>query len=322
MIAQICASAFSEVENGLHLVPEGVEPQPRLPGEVPGLVHHPPLRSEQVLLLGAALEVAAVGEEEQRLGEVRLVEARGCQERAVERPAARHQQQVGHQRRHRSVVPGRELQPADDLAAVDRVPVGRGPGLLLRVRGALVLEHRLREAQVGLGRDRQRAEHERPGGVDRDPHTDRPLDRDAADDVLPGTGNVRVGRSVGGHPTCPVELGDRRGEEVLRGGARPLGDRDGLDVGRGEERRQQHGQRGDRHDRDHRLLHQVVASLGARPLDRRVRRERVPGRAHFRESSSGSGGTTPRRRTSRTWPAIRRPTTSGSRTTCQSSICP
>src|SRR5579862_1931155 len=71
-----------------YLVPEGVEPKPRLPRVVAGLVHHSPLTAEQMLLRSQALQIAAVREEEQRLREVRLVEAVRRYKRAVERAAA------------------------------------------------------------------------------------------------------------------------------------------------------------------------------------------------------------------------------------------
>ena len=45
-----------------------------LPGVAAGLVHHAPLGAEQVLLLGAVCEHAAVGHEQQRLGVVGLEE--------------------------------------------------------------------------------------------------------------------------------------------------------------------------------------------------------------------------------------------------------
>src|SRR6476661_2477714 len=44
---------------GRDLVPEGVEPEPHLAGIAARLVHHSPLRTEQVLGGGAVLEVAA-----------------------------------------------------------------------------------------------------------------------------------------------------------------------------------------------------------------------------------------------------------------------
>ena len=72
---KISASALSEVLERFDLVPEGVEPEPDLARVAAGLVHHSPLGAEQVLAFGAFLEVAAAGEEEQRLGVVGLVEA-------------------------------------------------------------------------------------------------------------------------------------------------------------------------------------------------------------------------------------------------------
>src|SRR5579875_2500313 len=57
------------------VVPELVEPQPRLAGVAAGLVHDPPLVTEEVLGPGPVRVVAAVLQEEQGLGEVGPVEA-------------------------------------------------------------------------------------------------------------------------------------------------------------------------------------------------------------------------------------------------------
>src|SRR6266536_1897584 len=59
---------------GLDLVPEGVEPEPDLPGVAPRLVHHAPLAAEQVLGLRSIGELRAIRKEQQRLGVVGLVE--------------------------------------------------------------------------------------------------------------------------------------------------------------------------------------------------------------------------------------------------------
>ena len=50
MTPQTSASPLPLVLNGRNLVPEGVEPEPRLSGVAPGLVHHAPLVARQVLV--------------------------------------------------------------------------------------------------------------------------------------------------------------------------------------------------------------------------------------------------------------------------------
>ncbi len=67
---------------GRDLVPEGVEPEPRLPRIVAGLVHHSPLRTQQVELCRLRRQ-RILGQEEQRLGKVILIEASTAQEQAV-----------------------------------------------------------------------------------------------------------------------------------------------------------------------------------------------------------------------------------------------
>src|SRR5258706_9509361 len=53
------------------LVPEGVEPEPRLPRVVAGLVHHSPLRTQQVELCCLRRQ-RILRQEEQRFGKVIL----------------------------------------------------------------------------------------------------------------------------------------------------------------------------------------------------------------------------------------------------------
>ena len=48
-----------------HLVPEGVEPHPRLARGVADLVHHAPLVTGKILGAGLILEVGPVGEQQQ-----------------------------------------------------------------------------------------------------------------------------------------------------------------------------------------------------------------------------------------------------------------
>ena len=166
MIAQICASALSEVENGGIWYQKRVEPEPGLAGIVAGLVHHPPLAAEQVLLRREALEVAAVGEEEQRLREVRLVEAVG-------RDRAR--------RRGRRCAPSRAAPPSSPAparrsrgttgarlpTAPRRAPCRTRPSSLLRARRA-----RLVRGQRGLRAEDRSAPGSRAGRA-RMPSADR-----------------------------------------------------------------------------------------------------------------------------------------------------
>ncbi len=122
MIAQIWASAFVGGRERRHLVPEGVEPEPRLAGVVPRLVHHSPLAAEQVLLRGEVLEVAAVREEEQRpscSSSGRSGRSRASAPSSA--AAAGHRKQVRHQGRDRAVARGREPGRAR------RVAVARAP---------------------------------------------------------------------------------------------------------------------------------------------------------------------------------------------------
>src|ERR1035441_3330347 len=82
-------SVAARVE-GRDLVPEGVQPQPGLAGVVARLVHHAPLITREVLLLGMVRQVAAVGQEQKRQREVCGVKTRLRDERLVQRARAGH----------------------------------------------------------------------------------------------------------------------------------------------------------------------------------------------------------------------------------------
>ena len=67
-------SMLSELLEPVHVVPHLEQPQPGLARVAAGLVHHAPLVAGQVLGGRQAVVVVAVGEEQQRLGEVGAVE--------------------------------------------------------------------------------------------------------------------------------------------------------------------------------------------------------------------------------------------------------
>ena len=67
---------------GRDLVPEGVEPEPCLPRVVAGLVHHSPLRTQQVELCRFRWQ-RILRQEEQRLRKVILIEVAIVLEQAV-----------------------------------------------------------------------------------------------------------------------------------------------------------------------------------------------------------------------------------------------
>src|SRR6266480_6455361 len=64
------------------LIPDGVEPQPRLARVAARLVHHSPLVAEQMLGFGAFCEQPAVAHEQQRLRVVGLEELSAGQQAA------------------------------------------------------------------------------------------------------------------------------------------------------------------------------------------------------------------------------------------------
>ena len=73
-----------------HLVPQGVEPEPRLAGEVPGLVHHSPLVALEMTQARQVGHVGAVGDEQERLGVVGRVQLGRGEQGAVESSGSRH----------------------------------------------------------------------------------------------------------------------------------------------------------------------------------------------------------------------------------------
>ena len=91
------------VEAG-YLVPESVEPQPRLARVAARLVHDAPLATGQVLGAGLLGEVLAVFQEQQRFGEVRAVEGLVGDQVGVERPAAGKAQLGCDYKRDRPVI--------------------------------------------------------------------------------------------------------------------------------------------------------------------------------------------------------------------------
>src|SRR6266540_3656397 len=116
----------------LDLVPEGVQPQPRLPWPVPGLVHHAPLLTEQVLASGLVLEVAARRDEQDGFGVVGLVELAGGQERAVQATGPSLEQQRRQHGRDGAVIAGWQRRLAvGEGHLVQRLGVRVGPGGLL-----------------------------------------------------------------------------------------------------------------------------------------------------------------------------------------------
>ena len=131
MMTKTSRSAFSSLER-FDLIPEGVEPEPHLPGVAAGLVHHPPLGAEQVLGFGAFFEVCPAGEEEQRLGVVGLIEAVvGGHQGAVEPAALGQPEQRAHHRRDRAVAAGGQDRDAAQEAGFGQgFFIGAGPGFL------------------------------------------------------------------------------------------------------------------------------------------------------------------------------------------------
>ena len=101
-------STLEECEAG-NVVPQLVEPQPRLSWIAARLVHHAPLVTGEVLGLGLGAEVGAVLEEQEGAGVVGAVEGLPGDQRGVQ-AATFGQGQLGRQHGlDRPVVPGRHL---------------------------------------------------------------------------------------------------------------------------------------------------------------------------------------------------------------------
>src|SRR5258708_1143341 len=121
------------------LVPQGVEPQPGLAGVAAGLVHHAPLGAGQVHGLGGDREVAAVVDEQQRLGEVGAVERLLGQQVGVERAAAGEGELAGQQGGDRPVGGRRDDRgAAGECHLGHRGGLGGGPPCLLGGLGCLL----------------------------------------------------------------------------------------------------------------------------------------------------------------------------------------
>src|SRR5439155_17000887 len=82
------------------LVPERIQPEPRLPRVAAGLVHDSPLLAQQALFFGARFQQATVGHEQQRLGVVGLEELLARQQIAIEAAALREREQSAHHGRN------------------------------------------------------------------------------------------------------------------------------------------------------------------------------------------------------------------------------
>ena len=130
MIPHTNASPLSVWSNGETWYQNVYSQSHACPGIVPGLVHHPPLGTGQVLLLGQRSQVGPVGEEQQRLGVVVLVEAAAAvDELGVERAGLGQREEAAGQGRHGAVVALGHLGRVAVGHVAERRGVVRGPGL-------------------------------------------------------------------------------------------------------------------------------------------------------------------------------------------------
>src|SRR5450759_3061490 len=326
----------------LDLIPERIEPQPRLARPAAGLVHHPPLVTAEILRPGGVLQVGAVGQEEQRLGVVGGVEPVLGDQKSVQRAGLSEPEQPGHQQRDRAVVAGRDRTRVAAGSFSDGVTVGRRPLHLHSGRGRRPLgqgagQHRVR------GDLAQRPQYEVLRRVHSRPNATPTLQRQRSELLAGARGGV-VWRPVARRRAGAVQFGDRGGHEVPRGGFRPASDGDRAVVGGAEQRGQRDAEHAHHDQRDEELLDQVELPGVPGPLLRRrvgaTRGPPAPGGSPGHDEApplrrsagattpgsgteapaAGNGGTTPRRRTRIRCPAISAARATGSSSTWKSSI--
>ncbi len=134
---EVCVATIQAEESGVavegkNLVPHRVEPKPGLSGILAGLVHHSPLVSVEAPLVGEAVQVTAVPDEQKGGRVVGLVEPAVDLQQAVQSSGLTHRQEVGRHHRQWAVVAVRNCDGSvRRLSVLEGLRVGVSPRCLL-----------------------------------------------------------------------------------------------------------------------------------------------------------------------------------------------